>query len=99
MWGHPGRILGSPWAPPDCLEGYVWGVIKEESWDVLWILWIAWRVVNVEAPREDPWMSLGSFKQHGGLYAWGQLGRILACPWDSQDCLEGCVWGNIQGGS
>jgi len=22
----------------------------------------------------------------------GQLGRILGCPRDPPDCLEGCVW-------
>jgi len=52
------------WAPPDCLEGYSCRVIKEESWDVFGILWIAGRVVSVEAPREDPGLSLGSFGQH-----------------------------------
>jgi len=99
MWGHPGWFLGSPWAPPDCLESYVCGVIKEETWEVLGILWISWRVVSVEAPREDPEISLGSFGQHGGLCVWGQLGVILGRPWDPPDCLEGCVLGDIQGGS
>jgi len=76
--GGFGESLGSSglpgvpcmWAPPDCLEGYVCRVIKEESWDVFGILWIAGRVVSVEAPREDPGLSLGSFGQHGGLCAW-----------------------------
>ena len=65
MWGHPGRILGSPWAPPDCLEGYVCGVIKEKCWDVLGILWIAWRLVSVEEPRKTlgcPWDPLDSME-------------------------------------
>ena len=53
----------------------------------------------MEAPREDPGMSLGFFGQHGGLCVWGQLGRILGCPWDPPDGLEGCVLGEIQGGS
>ena len=33
MGGHPGRILGCPWEPPDCLEGWVWGDIQGGPWD------------------------------------------------------------------
>jgi len=42
--------------------------------------------------REDPGMSMGSSGQHGGLCVGGQLGRILGCPRDPLDSMEGCVW-------
>ena len=48
--------------------------------------------------REDPGMSLGSSRLPGGLGVGGHPERILGCPWDPPDCLEGWAWGDIQGG-
>jgi len=94
VWGQLGRILGYPWDPLDSMEGCVWRDNYGGSWDVHGILWTAWRVVCGGTTREDPEMSLGFSRQHGGLCVGGQLGRILGCPMDPPDSMEGCVWGD-----
>ena len=43
MCEHPGRILGYPWDPPDCLKCCACGDIQEGFWDVLGLLQNAWR--------------------------------------------------------
>ena len=66
------------------------------SWDVHGILRTAWRTVCMGTTREDPGMSMGSSRLPGGLRVWGKLGRILGCPWDPPNSMEGCVCGTTR---
>ena len=45
-----------------------------------------------ETSREDPDIPLDSIE--GCMWEGGQLGRILGCPWDPPDSMEGCVCGD-----
>jgi len=49
--------------------------------------------------KEDHGVPLGSSGQHVGLSVDGQPERILGCPWDNPDSMDGCACEDIKGGS
>ena len=97
--GHQVSIPGCPRDPPDSLGACVWGDTKGGSRDVQGILRTGWGSVSEGTPREDPGMSKGSSRQHGGLCLRGHQGRIPGCPGDPPDSMGACVWGNTKGRS
>ena len=56
MCEHPGRILGNPWDPLDCLEYRACGLLQT-----------AWKAMCVGLSRKNLGMSLGSSGLPGGL--------------------------------
>ena len=60
MCEHPGRILGYPWDPLDCLKCRACGDIQGGFWDVLGLLQTAWRDSYVcGVIEEGSWDVLG----------------------------------------
>ena len=64
---HPGRILGYPWDPSDCLEYRACRDIQGGFWDLLGLLQTAWRAMCGGLLRKNLGMSFGSYGLPGGL--------------------------------